>query len=75
MPKIIQYKTVEGHKGHSQLTIDEIVNDLLLNGWQPYGNPYSFHAGSNGIIVRQVMVKYETQVSDNPPPTYKELHP
>ncbi len=34
------------------------VQDVIADGWQPYGNPYA--AGTGVIVMFQAIVKYET---------------
>lgn len=57
MEKIVEYKTLYMAKGG----IDRTVNEMINQGWQPYG--YQFDGGEDklnggGRLVAQVMVRY-----------------
>lgn len=50
MRKIIEYKIVIPHMGR----LEDVVNNLMEEGWQPFGSPYM-----SGTREYQAMVKYE----------------
>ena len=52
--KIVEYKTAHG-KDPEQL--DEEVNKLIGNGFEPHGSPYT-DASDGSFDVWQAMVKY-----------------
>ena len=58
--RIIEYKTAHGS---SVKELDELVNSMLRDGFQPFGSPYlSDHAIEDTLdtfAVWQAMVRYE----------------
>lgn len=66
--KIIDYAIVDIPNGST-----EFVNDLIQNGWQPWG----VATNSYGFIIQQAMVKYEEeeQIPDdlNLPDSFKKI--
>jgi hypothetical protein len=57
--KAIEYKTAYGS---STKELDERVNAMLLDGFQPFGNPYLSDQEVEGkvdtFVIWQAMVKY-----------------
>jgi hypothetical protein len=62
MQEIAVYRTVRT-PGFTQL--DEEVNALISEGFQPYGNPYSAQ-GKDGFRVCQAMVKLKVEAAHAP---------
>jgi len=58
--KIIEYKTASGT---SVKGLDECVNAMLAQGFQPFGSPYlsdqEVENKADTFVVLQAMVKYE----------------
>ena len=65
--KVIEYRTATADNCAS---LDKEVNNLLAQGFQPYGNPYSSHSKIKGIAdtsqVAQAMIR--NGLLDNPNP-------
>jgi hypothetical protein len=56
--KITSYKIVEEYFIEN---LENIVNQLILDGWQPYGNMIvSVLTNNNSIVYTQAMIKLET---------------
>lgn len=63
MKKIIDYHTTESCSGIC--TLAEEIRERILEGWQPYGNPYVatyFKDRDDARVIHcQAMVKYEDE--------------
>lgn len=61
LPRIVAYKTAHGN---DRLTLDEHVNALLTEGWQPFGGGYAIVESlpechpDTLVLYYQPMVKY-----------------
>jgi hypothetical protein len=55
--KITEYKTVKTTANEKDL--DDKVNFLIKEGFQPYGNPYILSRTPSMVQVCQAMIKYE----------------
>ena len=53
--KVVNYELV---KNFYIISLAECVKELILKGWQPYGNPFLFTTSTLTYIV-QAMVIYE----------------
>jgi hypothetical protein len=58
--KILEYKTAHGD---NYTELDQMVNELIGKGFQPYGSPYLSDAPVAGIsdsfVVMQAVVRYD----------------
>lgn len=60
MKNIIDYITLEGENSH---ILDNVVNDHIHHGWQPWGTPYysnGEHKTHNQAMVKYSVVKHKT---------------
>lgn len=59
--RIIEYKTAHGD---NYTELDQMVNELIGKGFQPFGSPYLSDAPVAGMtdtfVVMQGMVRYES---------------
>ena len=55
--KILEYKTVSSRADEKEL--DHKVNELIREGFQPFGNPFFLQRTPPGIQLCQAMVKYD----------------
>jgi hypothetical protein len=62
-PKIISYKTI---RSNSHSSLDSAINELIAEGWQPYGSPYTSASQGGGTnYVYQALIRYESTDSEN----------
>lgn len=54
--KIIEYNTVHDHD-HRPGTLDGIINQMIQQGWELYGDPYTTSDREGDGYYHQAMVK------------------
>lgn len=58
MKKIIDYEIIATS---SFVGVNEIVNRMIDEGWQPYGIPWDMRMGPEVYFSAQAMVKYKDE--------------